>query len=225
MVNESSSPLKRIAVFYDGSFYTNVSNYYRNSHPRAKNISFEGLHDFIRFKVAEKETGGNTSLCQIVESHFFRGRFSLKSVQSQPKDTNKQLESDRFYDQLLMFAGIVTHYFPMNENTTPPTEKGIDVWLALEAFDLAIHKRYDVLVLFSGDQDFVPLIRKINSIGTRVMVISVNLSNDGKGVKLPRPISVSQKLIDEASYTIMLDEEINSKKGKGDTLIDNLFVD
>lgn len=223
MVVESTSPLKRIAVFYDGSFFTNVSNFYKYEHVRKKSLSFDGLHEFIRQKVAEKETNGNTSLCQIVEAHFFRGRFSLRSVQNRP-DPQKQLEGDRFYDQLLMHAGIVTHFFPMNEAVNPPEEKGIDVWLALEAYDLAVHKRYDVLVLFAGDQDFVPLIRKVNSIGTRVLFISVNITTDGNGNKVQRPIFSSQKLIDEASYTIMLDEEVNSKKSKGDTTVDNLFV-
>jgi len=223
MVVESTSPLKRIAVFYDGSFFTNVSMFYKYQHVRRANLSFDGLHEFIRQKVAEKETNGNTSLCQIVEAHFFRGRFSLKSVQA-TADPKKQLEGDRFYDQLLMQAGIVTHFFPMNENVTPPQEKGIDVWLALEAYDLAVHKRYDVLVLFAGDQDFVPLIRKVNSIGTRVLFISVNITTDGQGNKISKQIYSSQKLIDEASYTIMLDEEINSKKSKGDTTIDNLFI-
>jgi uncharacterized LabA/DUF88 family protein len=223
MVLDTISPLKRIAVFYDGSFFTNVSHFYKYQHVRKSTLSFDGLHEFIRQKVAEKETNGNTSLCQIVEAHFFRGRFSLKSVQALA-DPKKQLEGDRFYDQLLMHAGIVTHFFPMNENVSPPEEKGIDVWLALEAYDLAVHKRYDVLVLFAGDQDFVPLIRKVNSIGTRVLFISVNITTDGQGNKIPRPIYSSQKLIDEASYTIMLDEEINSKKSKGDNTIDNLFV-
>jgi len=31
------------------------------------------------------------------------------------------------------------------------TEKGIDVWFALEAYELAIHKRFDVCVLVAGD--------------------------------------------------------------------------
>ncbi|MCB0537731.1 MAG: hypothetical protein KDE33_09400, partial [Bacteroidetes bacterium] len=68
------------------------------------------------------------------------------------------------------------------------------------------------------------LIRKVNSIGTRVLFISVNITTDGNGNKVQRPIFSSQKLIDEASYTIMLDEEVNSKKSKGDTTVDNLFV-
>jgi uncharacterized LabA/DUF88 family protein len=223
MIGETFSPLKRIAVFYDGSFFSKVSGYYKHNHSRASFLSFNGLHDFIRNKVAEKETGQNTSLCQIVESHFFRGRFSLTAVQAMP-NPQKTLEADRFYDQLLMHAGIVTHFYPMNELVTPPQEKGIDVWLALEAYDLAVHKRFDVLILFAGDQDFVPLIRKLNGLGTRVMTISVNILNDKNGNKLQYPIITSQKLIEESSYVVMINKEIDSKKAKGDSLIDSLFV-
>ncbi len=219
----NSNPLRRIAVFYDGSFFTNVSRYYRYKHIRQANISFTGLHNFIRHKVASMETGGQVSMCQIVESHFFRGRFSLKSVNALA-DPTKQLETDRFYDQLLMRAGIVTHFFPMNENVNPPEEKGIDVWLALEAFDLAIHKNYDVIVLFAGDQDFVPLVRKINSIGTRVMLMSVNITTDLTGNKLPRSIYCSAKLLDEAAYVVRLDEEIDAMVNSEEQVISDLFI-
>ena len=58
----------------------------------------------------------------------------------------------------------------------------------------------DVVVLVFGDLDFVPLIRKLNGLGTRVMVVAVNLEGSAK---------TSQKLMDEASYTLMLSEKIN----------------
>ena len=217
------SPLKRIAVFYDGSFFTNVSRYYRYKHARQANISFTGLHNFIRHKVAALEANDQVEMCQIVESHFFRGRSSLKSVNALA-DPTKQLETDRFYDQLLMRAGIITHFFPMNESVNPPEEKGIDVWLALEAFDLAMHKQYDVIVLFAGDQDFVPLVRKINSIGTRVMLMSVNITTDLMGNKLPRSIYCSGKLLDEASYVVRLDDEIDAMTTHHQPSIDELFI-
>ena len=61
----------------------------------------------------------------------------------------------------------MTHYLPI----TAGGEKGIDVWLALEAFELAVHKRFDVVALIAGDGDFVPLLRKLNTMGTRVMLL------------------------------------------------------
>ena len=127
------------------------------------------------------------------------------------KDPVKQLEVDRFQDQILMHSSIVAHYHPMNEALDPPEEKGIDVWMALEAYDLAAHKNLDVVVLVSGDSDFVPLIRKLNGLGTRVMVVAVNLEGSAK---------TSQKLMDEASYTLMLSEEIDVQT---DPRVEGLF--
>ncbi len=217
MVNDDlRSRLVRIAVFYDGSFYYNVSTFYRHVNKRASHLTFTGLHEYIRHKVAEKEQV-DVAFCQIVESHFFRGRFSLTSAKA-----HDSLESDRFLDQLLMYAGIVSHYYPMNEKATPPEEKGIDVWLSLEAYDLAVHKRFDVLVLIAGDQDFVPLIRKVNGIGTRVMLLAMDVKYKDQNGK-DRWINTAQQLIDEASYPIVLSQEIDSRTAKGDKIIDGLF--
>jgi uncharacterized LabA/DUF88 family protein len=216
IILDDKSPLVRIAIFYDGSFFMNVSNYFRYGHSRKTNLTFTGFQEFVRHKVAEKEQR-DVNFCQVVESHFFRGRFSLTAA----KNANT-LESDRFIDQLLMWAGIVTHHYPMDESKSPPQEKGIDVWLALEAYDLAVHKRFDVLVLFAGDQDFVPLIRKVNGIGTRVMLLAMDASwKDANGKD--HTTRTSQALIEEASYPIMLNQEIDSRTAKGDRIIDGLF--
>jgi uncharacterized LabA/DUF88 family protein len=88
----------------------------------------------------------------------------------------------------------------MDESKTPPHEKGIDVWLALEAYDLAVHKRFDVLVLFAGDQDFVPLVRKVNGLGTRVMLIawtrSTRTSKERNGsFELPKRSSMRRRIL------------------------------
>ena len=209
--------LTRIAVFYDGTYFSKVSTYYRYYHNRGKHLTFTGIHDFIRSKVAEHEKK-DMSYCHIVESHFFRGRFSLTAAK-----TSNALESDRFMDQLLMYAGIVSHYYPMNENANPPEEKGIDVWLSLEAYDLAVHKRFDVLVLFSGDQDFVPLVRKVNGIGTRVMLIGVDVTYTDRSGK-DRYINTAQNIINEATYPILLNQEVDSRTSKGDLVIKGLFA-
>ncbi len=99
--------------------------------------------------------------------------------------------------------------------------KGIDVWLSLEAYDLAVHKRFDVLVLVSGDGDFVPLVRKINGIGTRVMLIGVEAEWEYNGKEYG--LHVAQRLIDEASYPILLNSELDAKTAKGERLLDGLF--
>ena len=57
----------------------------------------------------------------------------------------------------------------------------------------------------------MPLIRKLNGLGTRVMVVAVNLEGSAK---------TSQKLMDEASYTLMLSEEIDVQT---DPRVEGLF--
>jgi uncharacterized LabA/DUF88 family protein len=211
------TPLKRIALFYDGTFFMKLSQYYKYHHAKRAFIDIGGFHEYVRHRVASFETANNVSLCQVVESHFFRGRFSLKTAK-----VGGSLETDRLQDQLLMYGGVVTHYYPMNEKVQPPEEKGIDVWLALEAYDLAVHKRFDVLVLIAGDQDYVPLIRKVNSLGTRVMVIGVDvIYKDQAGQSCYQ--KTSQLLLDGASYKVMISEEVDSQKAKNDRVIDGLF--
>lgn len=215
MTTEVYQPLTRVALFYDGTYFINASQYFSKQHTRKAFLTFAGFQEYVRHKVAEREHR-DVSFCQIVEAHFFRGRFSLSSAQQK-----QAVETDRFVDQLLMHAGIVTHYYPMNESVNPPQEKGIDVWLSLEAYDLAVHKKFDVLVLCSGDQDFVPLVRKVNGIGTRVMVIGMEADWEHSSRKFS--IHTSQTLIDEASYPIILNNEVDAKTAKGDRIIDGLF--
>jgi uncharacterized LabA/DUF88 family protein len=217
MLPDITTPLKRIAVFYDGTFFQKLSQYYRYTHQRQKFIDLGGLHEYIRHRVAALEANNNVSLCQIVEAHFFRGRFSLNAAKQA-----SALETDRLQDQLLMYAGVVAHYYPMNEKATPPEERGIDVWLALEAYDLAVHKRFDILVLVAGDQDYVPLVRKINGLGTRVLILGVDLDyKDQQGHD--RWQKTNGRLMEEASYTVMITEEVDSKTAKGDRIIDGIF--
>jgi uncharacterized LabA/DUF88 family protein len=46
----------------------------------------------------------------------------------------------------------------------PPQEKGIDVAIAVDLVRLAIEKRHDALVLFSGDTDLLPAVEMIKNL-------------------------------------------------------------
>jgi uncharacterized LabA/DUF88 family protein len=46
----------------------------------------------------------------------------------------------------------------------PPTEKGIDVAIAVDLMHLAFRRRYDALVLFSGDTDLLPALETITEL-------------------------------------------------------------
>lgn len=209
--------ITRVACFYDGSFFVRVSNYYKHYHDRKSYLSFTGIHEYIRQKVAEHE-GTERHLVNMMQSHFFRGRFSLQAAK-----TANALEADRYFDQLLMYAGIISHYYPMNESVTPPQEKGIDVWLAMEAYDLAVTSGYDVLALVVSDQDFLPLMRKMHARQIRTLVLGVDIRyTDTQGID--RSLATSHQLTNEATYALNLSSEIDATAGKEDRLVDNLFA-
>lgn len=213
----------RIAVFYDGGYFFHVSNYYRFSHSRQARINLNGLHRFVQNRVSNFEQV-DPRLCQIVEAHYFRGRFSVSDMEQKATRDNdnefvaKQLRNERTFDDVLMRANIATHFYGTDSRQQPPKEVGIDVWLALEAYDLAVHKKFDVLALVACDGDYVPLVRKLNSIGTRVVLLAWDFRTDRSETR------TSQALINECSYPLMMHEEIDNRARKGDPLIDGLFV-
>lgn len=213
-MNNNDNKLIRIGVFYDGGFFSHVSNYYNYNHSRKARLSIDGLHDFIRKQVSDYE-GVDIRYCHVVEAHYFRGRYGARDAENMNK-----LLADRIFDDILMRSGVVTHYLPV----TSRGEKGIDVWLALEALELTIHKKYNILVLIAGDGDFVSLVRKINALGTRVMVLGwdfeyIDFNNEKKTT------TTSQTLLNEITYPVLMHTIIDDKSRKTDPYINGLFVE
>jgi uncharacterized LabA/DUF88 family protein/cold shock CspA family protein len=219
MTNDKDQKLTRIGVFYDGNYFLHVSNYYNWFHERKTRISISGLHNFIRTQVAHEEST-DARLCQIVDAHYFRGRLNATDAMQR----GNQLYYDRVFDDILMSEGVTTHFLPVKTMISGfKQEKGIDVWLALEAFELAFYKRFNVLVLIACDGDYVPLIRKLNTLGTRVMVLSWDFEyiNDDGQKMITR---TSQDLLEEVTYPVAMHEIIENRVRKSEPLINNLFV-
>ncbi len=220
----------RIALFIDGTFFSKVNTYYRYYHERQSNINFSGLSEFIREEVANQENV-QKQYCQIVESHWFRGRFSTTQLEKRFPDNQerlKQMTNERKVDDLFMYQGIVQHVYPIqvNPKTGHANEKGIDVWLSLEAYELAVQKGFDVMVLIAGDTDYVPLIRKVNGLGTRVMVLGWDFeyeTNNSIGKTYSNITRTSQALIEECSYPIAMHEKIDERKNKFSSAINGIF--
>lgn len=214
---QNQSSLLKIGVFYDGSFFQHVSNYYYFNHPRRSRIRISGLHDFIREMAAEEE-GRDVRLCQIVDCHLFKGRLYAGEA------SENQIYYDRVFDDILMSEGVVTHYLPLRSSWGgKKQEKGVDVWLALEAYELSIKKQFDVVVLIASDGDYAPLIRKINALGCRLMVLSweFDFTNEEGNIIYTR---TSHELLDEASYPIAMHKIIDNAAGRYAGLINNIFV-
>jgi cold shock CspA family protein len=204
------SKLIKIGVFYDGNYFFHVSNFYLYSHPRKSRLSIVGIHEFIRNQFEDVDL----KYCQVVDSHYFRGRLS-----AQEADVRNKLYQERAFDDVLMREGVVTHYLPLSRQG----EKGIDVWLALEAYELAVLKHFNVLVLIACDGDYVPLVRKINALGTRVMVLAWDFQYTDESGNT-RATTTSVKLLEEATYPVLMHNIIDDKTKRTDPFIANLFV-
>ena len=208
-----NSRLMRIGIFYDGNYFYHVSNYYCYAHPRRARLSIPGIHEFIKKMVSEKEHV-DERLCQIVDCHYFRGRLPAMEA-----NARRILLNERIFDDILMREGVVTHYLPMSHGM----EKGVDVSLALETLELAIFKQFNILVLIASDGDYVPLVRKLNSLGTRVMVLAWNFEYMDDNGNL-RYTGTSQKLLSEVSYPLIMDQIIDGRIRIDRINVDSLFV-
>lgn len=212
-IDNPPSKLTRIGVFYDGGYYQTVSSYYRYVHDRKANLSIDGIHRFLEGKVAEAE-GVDARYCRVVDAHYFRGRYSIQSAIERNK-----LESERRFEDILIRAGVTTHFLHRNQ---ADEEKGIDVWFALEAFELAVYKRFDVLVLVACDSDYLPLVRKVNTLGTRVMLLAWDFKYTDQ-TQRERETRTSQVLIEEVTYPVMMHEIIDNRANRTDRLVSGLF--
>lgn len=208
----------RIGVFYDGNFLLHASNYYNYIHPVKRRLSLGGLHNFIRHRVAEEE-GLEPSKCQIAQAHYFRGRLNA----AEAAQRGNQLYNDRVFDDILMSEGIQPHYLPLRNLQGKKEERGIDVWLSLEAYELAMTGRIDTVVLIVSDTDYTPLMRKLTGLGLRIMLLSWEFEyvNDD-GAKMVT--KTSHELLSLATYPVAMHDVINYGVQQNNPLISEMFV-
>lgn len=212
--------LTKIGVFYDGNYFLHVSNFYNYDHPRRARLSIAGLHRFIEDMVGHELD--RKGAAKIVDCHYFRGRLNATEAQQR----GSALYYDRVFDDILMSSGVTTHYSPLRNNAAGRLgEKGIDVWFALEAYESAMLRRLDVVVLIASDGDYVPLVRKLQGLGCRVVILAwdFEFTADNGSQMITR---TSQYLLEEASDPIMMNRVIDEPRTANErNLVDDLFVE
>lgn len=209
-----ASKLVKVGIYIDGNYFSNVSDYYKYIHHKRSRINIKGLFDYIIHFISDREDI-DQHYCRIVDAHYFRGKFNADET----KAVNK-LYSERLFEDILIHSGITTHYLPMTKNG----EKGIDVWFALEAYEGAVRKNYDVIVLLAGDRDYVPLVRKLNTLGTRVMVLGWDFQYKGIDGEMHSTYT-SSNLLQEVTYGIHMEKEITVGLSKSSPEILELFLE
>ncbi|MDI6833557.1 MAG: cold shock domain-containing protein [Bacteroidales bacterium] len=210
--------LIRLGIFYDGNYLLHVSNYYNYFHERKSRISLHGLHKYIKYYVSSIEDI-DTRYVTITESHYFKSRLSVKEVGNK----QNQLFFDRLFDDVLMMENVVAHYHPVRNIQGIKMEKEIGMNLALHAYEIASNKKIDLLVLVACDGDYVSLIKKINGLGIKVLLVSWDFeyTDDQNYLRMTK---TSQDLIEETTYHLALNDIIDDPANKGNSFVEGLFV-
>lgn len=197
-----------IGVFFDGGYVNVVRKVYKNKDPQISAINLPELVEIIRKIVSDREKV-EERLCKVVDVHYFIGRRMTKDIINQQDVANQ-----RAFEDVLMSQNIILHSIPLSpsKHSEEVKEKGIDVLLALEAYELAFLKRFDICVLVTGDGDFVPLVRKLHTLRIKVVVAGWDEKSES--------LYVAAGLKSEATHFIELWHEIDGMRRK---LKDQLF--
>ncbi len=163
-----------IGVFIDGGYYAKINDALESGY--SKHIDVTALMNFIRKKVSEI-SGSSKMDCHITENHYFRGRYRVNDA------SNKHLLfSERKFEDSLIENDVIFHYKHLREiqkgSGVTVVEKGVDVWFALEAYELALFRKFDYVVLITGDADHEMLVRKLKALKTNVILLTWNASTD-----------------------------------------------
>jgi len=205
----------RIGIYYDGTHFAYASNYYRYHHPRQARISISGFHEYLRTEIAQREEVA-TNFCQIAEAHYYRGRLPADEVNRQGR-----LLGERKFEDALARARVKTHFPVMHSHTYQAAEEwGVNASLVIDTMEAAFLKRVDVIVLVTGDKDFVQLAERLGSWGCRVMVAAWDVqSSDGQIT-----LRAAQDLLNVVPYPLLVNTDIDHRTRGSEPFVNNLFV-
>ena len=207
--------LIRVAIFFDGYFFYKFSTYCLKHHPVASRLNLKGFQAYVLRYVAD-QLGVPLKEVRLAEAHYFWGRPKAN------EEGNGVLHPWVRFEDALIASGVVIHPSHLAYEEERMVEKGVDISLAVEALDLAHQGRYDLLVLVAGDADFVPLVRKLASLGVGVVVPKVDehYEEDGK----PKVIKTSLQLVQEAHFALDLSRELRSYPWPSESEVWRMFL-
>ncbi len=159
----ANAKINSIGLFIDGNYFVLLEKGLGDG----CRVNIKGLIRFIQKAIAEKY-GLDPTSCIVTETHFFRGRFKAHDARRK----NLLLDDRKFEDRLIE-NDVIFHYkhvYELPDGT--PHEKGIDVWFALETYELAIYRDFDFIVMITGDADYEMLARKIKSLKKPAILLS-----------------------------------------------------
>lgn len=192
---------KSIGLFIDGGYYAKINKVLEEN--LSLNINVGKLMTFIREKIADI-CKSEVSECHITGSHYFRGRYRVNDA-----NTKHLLYSERKFEDLLIENDVIFHYKHLREvqkgGNVTVIEKGIDVWFALEAYELSTIRKFDYVVLITGDANHEMLIKKLKALKIHTVLLTWDVSED-------ESTSTSRFLKDEACTHVEINKLVSLDK-------------
>lgn len=162
-----------IGLFIDGGYYAKVNEALEDN--LSLNVNMTALMAFIRQQVSQL-SDTPLSGCHITESHYFRGRYRVNDA-----NTKHLLYVERKFEDSLIENDVIFHYKHLREiqkdGNISVIEKGIDVWFALEAYELSTIRHFDYVVLITGDADHEMLMRKLKALKIHAVLLTWDVDN------------------------------------------------
>ena len=162
-----------IGIFIDGGYYAKINRALKQI--ESSIIRVRSLFGYISRRIAAEE-GVDHADCQITEAHYFRGRFRVREAYDK-----HLLYNERKFEDTLIENDVIFHYKHLREmekdGVVQVVEKGIDVWFALEAYELATFRKFDYVVLITGDADHEMLVRKLKALKIKTVLLTWNLAH------------------------------------------------
>lgn len=174
----------KVAIFIDGGYLSFVTKQLGGSEPLQ--IDFAALSSKI------------TSSDELLRTYYYD---SPPFVSSQPSEEERarQKSFDRFryalnmIDRFEVRLGKLRRYYDAQGNEQFE-QKGVDVYLAIDALTLAVKGRIQKAIFIIGDSDFVPVLQAIKNEGVETILYYANQS-------------VNHHLLEVADQRILLSKE------------------
>ena len=162
-----------VGVFIDGGYYAKINEGLRATQT-ASRVNMKELFAYLLDHISSKFQI-ERRLLYITEAHYYRGRYRTSDAIAK-----KLLQSEREFEDTLIENDVIFHYKHLRpQEDGKVIEKGIDTWFALDTYEMTIYRKFDYVVLITGDADHEMLARKLKALKTHVVLLTWDPANTG----------------------------------------------
>lgn len=166
-----------VGVFIDGGYYAKINTGLKAT-KMASRVNMKAMFTHLLDHISSKFEIERRRL-YITEGHYYRGRYRTSDAIAK-----NLLQSEREFEDTLIENDIIFHYKhlrPLEDGGV--IEKGIDTWFALDTYEMTLHRKFDYVVLITGDADHEMLARKLKALKTHVVLLTWDPANTGSTSK------------------------------------------